>query len=1507
MGSQSSQDSQDSTQPDAMCFSPGVESSSCLRHSLDDFGHFDDDDDGPILEAKNTWVLVLHYQFSDDDDWRRDGNQKDVENLAMCFGRYKNCCFKAVGSMKKESVLQTLSNNEEFIKLFSDSEQPAVFLLFIMTHGDSDGQLCTDTVDPCLDQYECFTTSEIIKRLGELSILSNVLKSVFFVACRGNVRDRPHVPRTIETLGNKSLRKNKKTCRIKQFPAQDNFVIVYASVESTASYRETLSGTWLIQSVCERLQNLKTDEALEVFLSKVLLGVHNKSTAEGYCIDYSQTPEIIFTPCKRFFVKKTVNDVDKATKTWLINPEHSGFFDWKSQKGSQLRRRLAGIFYDVKSKKCEDLASVLQKKLEFETYSMENSKEQLQSFKNLAQGPQSEFGCLLVCFLGSMYINSSDDICIKFREADRTIGEVVHYFIGPRNEKWIGRPKFFFFVQQSTTTDYVRKKIHLKEFEIRATNHSGWFVQVLPHTAFINGLINLFKNTGLRDGEASVQELALNLMIPRRNVSPAFTPKIATTLQYLVNFPKVPLTFLPPKLELAQRVPGKDTSPNKETIEFEKLCDVLVEEFEQGKDRNQCVYLISAEAGAGKSTILAEISHYLSRKIGNKIIKTAFHDEIKIFEKSRNVEKIFRSFTEKNKEWLVKATIKALEEKDVLFILDGFDEICPVFQKHALCLIESIADQKLPLVIATRPEEEENIEGALSEKYQIKKIFICPLDRRQQKKLLKLKGKLSNSDIPKFLQKLSAAGAKEMLQNPLQLDLISQLYHSNQSEKLNLYELYDKVIENYLNKTCLKKNLDDDTYKTNLRLWTESLQRFAVQQFCQDSAKIISNDEMSRIGKSGVVTVINDEDNNPIEGKFEHQTFAEFLLAQKFVNELIAGKDPTVTLLTNQYFPKSVEFIDSFLKLRNKQGETPGSEEDQEADEPVFSKEEVELFAIKLKEYCLNSDDFFNVLSNVIKGKHTNIFHLLKPNITFAAEENSDSKVFIEDGSPLILQVCGTNSDKGDQVGVKLIKMGALRGAPEDFSFDTLVLEIAKSGCLHERLFNTVLDEYPEKLGLKEVHLRIAAEHGNVRLLREILNKEHINANKPDSRGETALHKASKGGHVPCINELLKRKAKINAIDSFGQTALHLAARNGHEGAAKSLLQKGANCALQNKDGNDAFDCAVRFGNVDTLKVFLKTQARLTKNKIITRRDYLFGLALENPEFGDVFSFLIENSGSQKFINNFGQVVLVKVFKMDRSDKFEIASKILKAAKRCDFNSPDSDGNTLLHKYVKCGDINVVQFLLQHGAQIEKKTKDGSTPFLLATNFSGVRMCKYLVKCDANKYSVDEKLNNCIHRACFANSLKNLEYLFSLEKIESLLANKNEEGKTILHVAAEKCSVNVLTFLAEKLETQAFMEQDKFKRWMPIQFAIKFNSLNVIEYLLDVPKAYGSLTHNKLFAFAKKIRCNTNTLDLFLNERQAQKRKSAHPDEGGQSSAPPKKKPKLQNDIRRYFPPIKKT
>eukprot|EP00597_Dinobryon_sp_UTEXLB2267_P019127 CAMPEP_0201113932 /NCGR_PEP_ID=MMETSP0812-20130820/78113_1 /ASSEMBLY_ACC=CAM_ASM_000668 /TAXON_ID=98059 /ORGANISM="Dinobryon sp., Strain UTEXLB2267" /LENGTH=630 /DNA_ID=CAMNT_0047377511 /DNA_START=50 /DNA_END=1943 /DNA_ORIENTATION=- len=125
----------------------------------------------------------------------------------------------------------------------------------------------------------------------------------------------------------------------------------------------------------------------------------------------------------------------------------------------------------------------------------------------------------------------------------------------------------------------------------------------------------------------------------------------------------------------------------------------------------------------------------------------------------------------------------------------------------------------------------------------------------------------------------------------------------------------------------------------------------------------------------------------------------------------------------------------------------------------------------------------------------------------------------------------------------------------------------------------------------KEENLRKAAKAGNdVDAARKLI-AEGTDVNAADSRGDTSLHEAAKGGHFGMVELLLESGAIVNITRKNGYTALIYAALYGHSDVVTMLLDKGAN--ITRKNGYTALIYAALYGHSDVVTMLLDKGASL--------------------------------------------------------------------------------------------------------------------------------------------------------------------------------------------------------------------------------------------------------------------------------------------------------------------------
>lgn len=230
---------------------------------------------------------------------------------------------------------------------------------------------------------------------------------------------------------------------------------------------------------------------------------------------------------------------------------------------------------------------------------------------------------------------------------------------------------------------------------------------------------------------------------------------------------------------------------------------------------------------------------------------------------------------------------------------------------------------------------------------------------------------------------------------------------------------------------------------------------------------------------------------------------------------------------------------------------------------------------------------------------------------------------------------------------------------------------------------------------------------GDINKVRELLD---AGADKDwtNSIGFTPLMEASQGGFTDIVQLLLERGADVNKQSrtepsSFGflyggQTALILALENGHTDIANLLLEHGADITKRDANGRGPLYHASKEGHLEIVKILLKNGADIDDDNA------LHGAAsgFEDKTI-DVVKFLVE--------------------------------------KGANVNKPDpkNDENTPLFVAVKSSNTEILKYLIQHNADVNKANKYGETPLIEASYSGNLKAIGILLdnNADINKGDID--------------------------------------------------------------------------------------------------------------------------------------------------------------------------
>lgn len=217
------------------------------------------------------------------------------------------------------------------------------------------------------------------------------------------------------------------------------------------------------------------------------------------------------------------------------------------------------------------------------------------------------------------------------------------------------------------------------------------------------------------------------------------------------------------------------------------------------------------------------------------------------------------------------------------------------------------------------------------------------------------------------------------------------------------------------------------------------------------------------------------------------------------------------------------------------------------------------------------------------------------------------------------------------------------------------------------------------------------------------------------------LCRAIRQGNIQTVTHLLhKRQADLNVLDKHGYAPLHWAAMEGNVKILAALLKNGADLKLP----------TIKGGPVLTLAVW-----RFMLNNKRTQK----GLPVEKEATLEALRFLLDQGAKVDAVNEAGY--------------------------------------SLLHVAAQNGEIEIMQRLLDKGADLDLPDKNGRTPLFHAINKSphSLDTVKFLIDCEANLNIQDEDGRTPLHWAAINKATKILKILLHAGANRTL---KDKTGKT---------------------------------------------------------------------------------------------------------------------------------
>jgi ankyrin repeat protein len=318
--------------------------------------------------------------------------------------------------------------------------------------------------------------------------------------------------------------------------------------------------------------------------------------------------------------------------------------------------------------------------------------------------------------------------------------------------------------------------------------------------------------------------------------------------------------------------------------------------------------------------------------------------------------------------------------------------------------------------------------------------------------------------------------------------------------------------------------------------------------------------------------------------------------------------------------------------------------------------------------------------------------------------------------------------------------------------------------------------------------LHLAASKMSEKTVRLLIEKG-ASINLQNNKMQTALHKASRRGHLD-IARLLLDQADVDLQDNHGSTPLHLAIYHMSPEAVQLFLDRGADVTLQNGKGQAALHQALQRGDPDIIQLVL-SRANVNADALDNNGSTPLHLAASEAEVLSGAQLLLKNGAKIDLQNKKGQTALHLASQRGHLDFMEL---LLNRGAVVDV--PDKDGFTPLHLAISKVERRAAELLLKHGANIDLQNNKRQTALHLALQHSHPNIIPLLLENGANVDAQDDDNSTPLHQAISRADVELSRVQLLLDRCTKIDL-RNNKGQTALHLASQHGRLNIMRLLLE--------------------------------------------------------------------------------------------------------------
>ncbi|CAD5124042.1 DgyrCDS12350 [Dimorphilus gyrociliatus] len=302
--------------------------------------------------------------------------------------------------------------------------------------------------------------------------------------------------------------------------------------------------------------------------------------------------------------------------------------------------------------------------------------------------------------------------------------------------------------------------------------------------------------------------------------------------------------------------------------------------------------------------------------------------------------------------------------------------------------------------------------------------------------------------------------------------------------------------------------------------------------------------------------------------------------------------------------------------------------------------------------------------------------------------------------------------------------------------------------------------------------LFLACREGNLKKVSKILKEGGVDPNAKNIIGHTALHVACHKGYKDIVEELLRNKADIELQTLDGFTPLHIASRYGKLEVIKVLVEHNAKINCQSNEGFTPIYLAAEENFPDMITYLLSKGA---KPQLTTKNGFRpLDVAVTQKNIEATNTLLTWDKMSKKSRHT-------ALHSASRKNDRPAAALLIETG-RCSINDKTPNGFTALHIACQYNSTDILEYLIENGANINIEAKNKVTPLHVASKCNKLESVIILLDNGANMEVITTDKLTPLHCASRSGQVAIVEKL--LERGAEVNA-KSKSKLTPLHMASQ--------------------------------------------------------------------------------------------------------------------------